>query len=73
MADFKRTYDHSDDITHEMAINILIADMKKRGVVFEEPSDPLHDNAFVGLLAKVYDIGGPTNIPPDAVDEPMAA
>ena len=52
-----------------MAINILIADMKQRGVQFEEPTDPLHDNVFVGLLASVYDIGGPANIPADAMDE----
>lgn len=69
MDDFKLTYDHRDDITHELAINMLIDDMKKRGVQFEVPTDPLHDNAFVGLLAKVYDIGGPANIPADAMDE----
>jgi hypothetical protein len=69
MADFKRTYEHTDDITADTAINILIDDMKKRGVQFEVPADPLHDNAFVGLLSRVYDIGGPSNIPADALDE----
>jgi len=61
--------EHKDDITQEMAINILIADMKKNGVMFDEPSDPLNDNAFVALLSQVYDIGVPTNVPADAVDE----
>ena len=69
LADFRRTYDHSDDISADMAINMLVDDMKKRGVQFAVPTDPLHDNAFVGLLAQVYDIGGPVNIPPDAMDE----
>jgi hypothetical protein len=69
MADFKRTYEHTDDIDAETAIGILIEDMKKRGVQFEVPTDPLNDNAFVGLLARVYDIGGPQNIPADALDE----
>jgi len=69
MADFKQTYDHTDDISADTAINMLIDDMKKRGVRFEVPTDPLHDNAFVGLLSQVYDIGGPANIPPDALDE----
>lgn len=67
--ELRTALEHKDDITQEMAINILIADMKKNGVAFEEPSDPLHDNAFVGLLSQVYDIGVPANVPADAVDE----
>ena len=67
--DFKLTYDHRDDIDHELAINMLIDDMQKRGVEFDVPTDPMNDNRFVGLLARVYDIGGPANIPPDAMDE----
>lgn len=69
MADFRQTYDHSDDIGADQAINMLIADMKTRGVQFVEPTDPLHDNSFVALLSQVYDIGGPSNIPADAMDE----
>jgi len=69
MADLKRTYEHTDDISAETAIGMLIEDMKKRGVAFEVPTDPLHDNGFVGLLSQAYNIGGPTNIPPDAMDE----
>ncbi|MCC2603146.1 hypothetical protein [Sphingopyxis yananensis] len=68
LGDFKRTYDHSDDISADQAINMLIGDMQTRGVQFEVPTDPLNDNNFVGLLARVYDIGGPQNIPADAVD-----
>jgi len=69
MADFRQTYEHSDDIDAELASGMLIEDMKARGVRFDVPTDPLHDNAFVGLLSQVYDIGGPTNIPADALDE----
>jgi len=47
----------------------LIDDMKTRGVQFEVPTDPMNDNGFVGLLARVHDIGGPTNIPADPMDE----
>ncbi len=47
--------------------------MKKRGVAFEAPTDPMNDRKFIGLLSQVYDIGGPTNIPPDAADETIAA
>ncbi len=65
-----RTQDgHTDDITHDRAIEILIDDMRERGVAFETPTDPLNDRDFVRLVSQVYDIGGPVNIPPDAVDE----
>lgn len=69
MADLKRTCEHADDIGAETAITMLINDMKKRGVAFEVPTDPLHDNVFVGVLAQAYNIGGPINIPPDGIDE----
>jgi len=66
------TFDHTDDITAELAIGMLVDDMRKRGVAVEEPSDPMNDRAFVRLVSQVYDIGGPTWIPPDAVDEVAA-
>ena len=61
--------DHSDDISADRALNILIDDMRKRGVAFELPTDPMNDRRFLGLVSQVYDIGGPANIPPDAADE----
>ena len=66
--DEMRTYmDHSDDISADTALNVLVDDMRARRIEFETPSDPMNDRRFVRLLARVYDIGGPTNIPPDAV------
>ena len=62
-------YDHTDDINAETALNMLMDDMRKRGIQFEEPSDPMQDRKFIALLSQVYDIGGPTNIPADATDE----
>ena len=44
-------------------------DMRKRGVDFTEPSDPMNDRKFITLLSQVYDIGGPTNIPADASED----
>lgn len=73
MTDFRQTYDHTDDINADTAVNMLVDDMKKRGVTFQVPTDPMNDRAFIRLLSQVYDIGGPTNIPPDAIDEPLAA
>lgn len=71
--EMKISLDHSDDITADQALNMLVDDMRARGVVFEMPTDPMNDRKFIGLVSQVYDIGGPTNIPPDAVDEPAAA
>lgn len=72
LQELKVTLDHTDDLRPEQAIGMLIDDMRRRGVVFEVPTDPMNDRGFVRLLAQVYDIGGPVNIPPDAVDEVAA-
>ena len=69
MDEVRVAYDHTDDINAEMALNMLMDDMRKRGIQFEEPSDPMQDRKFIALLSQVYDIGGPTNIPADATDE----
>lgn len=73
MDDFKRTYDHSDDISADQAINMLIDEMRARKVDFETPTDPMNDRTFIGLVSQVFDIGGPINIPADAIDEDIAA
>ena len=70
--ELKITFDHTDDIAAETAIGILIDDMRSRGVPFEIPTDPMNDRGFVRLVSQVYDIGGPTNIPPDAIDAQAA-
>jgi len=70
--ELKVSLDHTDDIGPELAIGMLIDDMRRRGVVFEMPSDPMNDRGFVRTVARAYDIGGPVNIPPDAVDEAAA-
>ena len=69
MDEVRVAYDHTDDINAEMALNMLMDDMRKRGIQFEEPSDPMQDRKFIALLSQVYDIGGPTNIPADATGE----
>jgi hypothetical protein len=70
--ELKTTLDHTDDIVREQALNMLIADVRKRGVQIETPSDP-NDRAFVGQLSQVYNIEGPTNIPADDNGEAVAA
>ncbi len=67
--EMKISLDHRDDLTHERAIGMLIDDMRKRDIAFETPTDPLNDRRFIGLVSQVYDIGGPANVPPDALEE----
>ena len=65
--------DHSDDITPDMAFDILIEDMKSRGEVFAIPTDPLRDIRFIKLLTRVYDIGEVRDVPADPVEETLVA
>jgi len=63
--------DHTDDLTHERAFEILIADLRARGECFELPSDPLTDRAFIRLLNRVYDLGAPSQRPPEPDEVPL--
>jgi len=65
-AELKTAMDHTDDITLDQALNMLIDAMRARGIAFETPTDPMHDPAFIGLVARAFEIPGPTNIPADA-------
>jgi hypothetical protein len=44
-----------------------------RGGARARPSDPFTDKAFIRLLNRVYDLGTPTIMPPEPVEEPVAA
>ncbi|WP_226016572.1 hypothetical protein [Novosphingobium sp. FKTRR1] len=72
LSELKRALDHSDDLTHEMVFDTIIADLKVRGEHFDIPSDPLTDKAFIGLLTRVYDPGQPAIVPPEP-EERVAA
>jgi hypothetical protein len=54
MADLKRYYDHTDDLTHERAFDMLMSDLKARGIRFTVPSDPFADRAFIATLTTAY-------------------
>lgn len=68
MKELKIAFDHTDDITHDKALNMLVDDLGKRKVAFEMPTDPMNDRAFISLLSQVYAVNGPTNVPADAND-----
>jgi hypothetical protein len=69
LADLRRHVDHLDDLTPDRVFETFVADLKAKGVSFEVPSDPLRDPAFIGLLARTYDVG-PSAYPAEA---PVAA
>ncbi|AZI34937.1 hypothetical protein NT2_02_05650 [Caenibius tardaugens NBRC 16725] len=72
LAELKRSLDHTDDLTHDQVFDMIITDLKARGEQFEVPTDPLTDQAFIGLLTRVYDPGQPAIFPPEP-EEALAA
>lgn len=67
-ADLKRTLDHTDDLDNDRVFEILMADLRARGIDFEVPTDPISDQAFIALLTRVYDPGLPAMQPPEPVE-----
>ena len=65
--ELKVSMDHTDDLTHDMVFDRLLADMRDKGVRVAEPSDPLHDNDFIRALIATYTIAPTTDwATPDA-------
>lgn len=72
LAELKTTLDHTDDLTHERVFDVLLDDLRARGVHFEPPSDPLVDREFIRRLNEVYGIDRPLHFPPEP-EEGVAA
>jgi hypothetical protein len=53
--------DHSDDLTHDIVFERLLADLRAKGVKVDEPSDPMHDQAFIRALIGTYSIAPETD------------
>lgn len=71
LAELKKNMDGTDDLTHERVFDMLLADVRSRGMTIATPSDPLHDREFIRALNAAYDIGGPAIYPPDAPVSPF--
>lgn len=65
LADVKRYLDHTDDLTVEQALGMLIDDLDARGVSYTSPSDPLNDADFVATLTRAYAMA-PADYPAEA-------
>jgi hypothetical protein len=72
MAELRVALDHTDDLTHDMVFDTIVADLKARGVAFDMPVDPMTDPAFISVLTRTYDPGQPAIFPPEP-EEAMAA
>ena len=48
-------------MTQERACEILLADMRAKGVDVAEPSDPMHDTDFITALIGTYTIAPTTD------------
>lgn len=57
--------DQSDDLSHDIVFDMIVADLRARGETFEMPSEPLTDQKFIGLMTRVYDPGRPRILPPE--------
>lgn len=59
--EFKKVMDHTDDITHQIAVDRLLADMRAKGVKIAEPSDIFHDVEWIQALINTYTIAPTTD------------
>jgi hypothetical protein len=61
MDEVKKNMDHSDDLTHDVVFERLLADMRSKGAAVADPSDPLHDSGFIRALIATYTIAPTTD------------
>lgn len=61
MAEMKKVMDHSDDVTLDIVVDRLLADMRARGATVATPRDPLHDTDFVRAAIATYSIAPTTD------------
>ncbi|MHD0280863.1 hypothetical protein [Rhodococcus aetherivorans] len=65
LTDVRRFQDHTDDLTSEKVFGMLIDDMRSKGALVEEPSDPMTDTAFIAQLTEFYKMA-PSRYPSEA-------
>jgi len=70
-AELKKNMDGSDNLTHDRVFDVLIKDVRSKGIKIDLPTDPYHDPVFIKTLNAAYDIGAPALYPPDAPVSPL--
>ena len=61
MDEARKVMDHTDDLTHQMVVDRLLADMRSRNIAVSEPNDPLHDVDWIQALMHTYTIAPTTD------------
>jgi hypothetical protein len=61
MAELKKVMDHTDDLTHQRVVDVLLADMRGQGITVAEPNDPFHDVDWIQTLVNTYTIAPTTD------------
>ncbi len=61
--ELKKNMDGSDDLSIDRAIDMMVDDLKAKGIKLDIPSQPLHDPQFIAALNAGYDLGGPHQLP----------
>lgn len=69
--ELKKNMDGTSNITQERAIEMLIDDVRSKGIEIATPTDPLHDPEFIRAINAAYDIGAPSIYPDDAPVTPI--
>lgn len=70
-AELKKNMDGSDNLTHDRVFDVLIKDVRSKGIKIDLPTDPFHDPVFIKTLNAAYDIGAPAMYPPEAPVSPL--
>lgn len=52
----KASMNPSEDLTHDVVFERLLADLRARGIKVAEPTDLLHDKEFIRALIDAYSI-----------------
>lgn len=70
-SELRKNMDGSDNMTQERAIEMLIDDVRSKGIAIETPTDPLHDPVFIQAINAAYDVGAPASYPEEAPVTPL--
>ena len=65
LTDLRRYFEHSDDLSPDLTVAMLLDDLHHRGIECREPSDPLRDREFVAVLNRAYAMA-PAEYPDEA-------
>ncbi|WP_233364572.1 hypothetical protein [Rhodococcus globerulus] len=65
MDELRVYFDHKDDLKIDQVLEMLIADVRSRGVKIDDPSDPMNDPEFISALSNPYALQPSTKWPVD--------